>query len=157
MFIGAKTVDCSGEGKNKCMMVKNSPEKNWEFFYDQIEGFKHEQGFEYQLLIEIVDLPEESKDGAFVKYVLKRVISKTVILHLFCISDSISILITITIVCKSNRAFHFQESLLYSINIEATQSVNIVLLSEISRSIKIFKIFISKELERFRTNLFGNF
>ena len=77
MFVGAKTVDCSGEGKNKCMMVKNSPEKNWEFFYDQIEGFKHEQGFEYQLLIEIVDLPEESKDGAFVKYVLKRIISKT--------------------------------------------------------------------------------
>ena len=77
MFVGAKTVDCSGVGKDKCMMVKNSPEKNWEFFYDQIEGFKHEQGFEYQLLIEIVDLPEESKDGALVKYVLKRVISKT--------------------------------------------------------------------------------
>ena len=77
MFVGAKTVDCSGVGKDKCMMVKNSPEKNWEFFYDQIEGFKHEQGFEYQLLIEIVDLPEESKDGSLVKYVLKRVISKT--------------------------------------------------------------------------------
>lgn len=76
IFVWAKTVDCSGEGKNKCMMVKNSPEKNWELFYDQIEGFKHEQGFEYQLLIEIVDLPEESKDGALIKYVLRRVISK---------------------------------------------------------------------------------
>ncbi len=77
MFVGAKTVDCTGDGKSKCMMVKNSPEKNWEFFYDQIEGFKHEQGFEYQLLIEIVDLPEESKEGSFVKYILKRIISKT--------------------------------------------------------------------------------
>lgn len=35
---GAKTVDCSGDGTNKCMMVKNSPEKNWEIFYDQIKG-----------------------------------------------------------------------------------------------------------------------
>jgi heat shock protein HslJ len=79
LFIGAKTVDCSGEGKNKCMMVKNSPEKNWEFFYDQIEGFKHEQGYEYQLLIEIVDVPEGLEDGSLFKYVLKRVISKTAI------------------------------------------------------------------------------
>lgn len=76
MFIGAKTVDCSGDGKYKCMMVKDAPEKNWEFFYDSIEGFRHEQGFEYQILIEIVNLPQESKDGAFVKYILRRVISK---------------------------------------------------------------------------------
>jgi heat shock protein HslJ len=79
LFIGAKTVDCSGDGKSKCMMVKNSPEKNWEYFYDQIEGFKHEQGFEYQLLIEIVDVPEGLEDGTLFKYVLKRVISKTAI------------------------------------------------------------------------------
>jgi heat shock protein HslJ len=75
LFIGAKIVDCSGEGKSKCMMVKNSPEKNWEYFYDQIEGFKHDQGFEYQLLIEIVDVPEGLADGSLFKYVLKRVIS----------------------------------------------------------------------------------
>ncbi len=79
LFIGAKTVDCSGEGKFKCMMAKNSPEKNWEYFYDQIEGFKHEQGFEYQLLIEIVDVPEGLADGSMFKYVLKRIISKTAI------------------------------------------------------------------------------
>lgn len=41
LFIGAIIVDCSGAGKSKCMMVKNSPEKNWEYFYDVIEGFKH--------------------------------------------------------------------------------------------------------------------
>jgi heat shock protein HslJ len=79
LFIGAKTVDCSGDGKSKCMMVKNSPEKTWEYFYDQIEGFKHEQGYEYQLLIEIVDVPEGLDDGTLFKYVLKRVISKTAI------------------------------------------------------------------------------
>lgn len=77
LFIGAKTVDCSGEGKSKCMMVKSSPEKNWEYFYDSIEGFKHEQGFEYQLLVEIVDVPEGLADGSLFKYILKRVISKT--------------------------------------------------------------------------------
>lgn len=76
LFVGAKTVDCTGDGKGKCMMVKNSPEKSWEYFYDQIEGFKHEQGYEYQLLIEIVDVPEGLEDGSFVKYVLKKVISK---------------------------------------------------------------------------------
>jgi heat shock protein HslJ len=79
LIIGAKIVDCSGEGKSKCMMAKNSPEKNWEYFYDQIEGFKHEQGFEYQLLIEIVDVPEGLADGSIFKYVLKRIISKTAI------------------------------------------------------------------------------
>ena len=47
LFIGAIIVDCSNTGKSKCMMVKNSPDKNWEYFYDVIEGFKHEQGFEY--------------------------------------------------------------------------------------------------------------
>jgi heat shock protein HslJ len=79
LFIGAKTVDCSGDGKNKCMMVKNSPEKSWEYFNDKIEGFKHEQGFEYQLLIEIVDVPEGLEDGSTFKYVLKKIISKTAI------------------------------------------------------------------------------
>lgn len=32
LFIGAKTVDCSGGGRSKCMMANNSPEKNWEYF-----------------------------------------------------------------------------------------------------------------------------
>lgn len=76
LFIASKSVDCSGEGKNKCLLVKNSPEKTWEYFYDQIEGFKYVPGYEYQLLVEIVDIPEGSADGILFKYVLKRVISK---------------------------------------------------------------------------------
>lgn len=79
LFIGAKTVDCLGDGKSKCMMVKNSPEKNWEYFYDEIEGFSHEQGFEYQLLIEIVDIPDGLVNASNFKYVLRRMISKTAI------------------------------------------------------------------------------
>lgn len=76
LFVGATTVNCSDDGKEKCMMVKNSPEKNWEFFHDQIEGFEHEKGYEYQLLIEIVNFTEDLEEDSSIKYILKKVISK---------------------------------------------------------------------------------
>jgi heat shock protein HslJ len=77
LFVAARMVDCRGDGKEKCFLVKSSPEKSWEYFSESIEGFDHESGFEYQILVEIADLPDETADGFSTKYVLRRVIAKT--------------------------------------------------------------------------------
>jgi hypothetical protein len=40
--IGAELADCEGVGPRKCMVVYG------QFFYETIEGFRHEPGFRYR-------------------------------------------------------------------------------------------------------------
>ena len=45
IYIGPILADCEGEGPQKCMLVKESPDEKYTYFYDQIEGFEVEDGF----------------------------------------------------------------------------------------------------------------
>ena len=58
------------------MLVKESPEDDWTYFYDQIEGFDYEEGFTYELLINEVPVSNPAADASSIRYQLKEIISK---------------------------------------------------------------------------------
>lgn len=78
IFIAAETKDCdAGVMRKECLQVKyDTAARNWELFYEPIEGFKHEKGYEYELIVldERVDNPPA--DGSSIRYKLVKEIAK---------------------------------------------------------------------------------
>jgi len=77
MFVGSELVDCEGEGPQQCMLVKENLNDEYSLFYDQIEGFDFEEGFEYELRVieEPVDNPPAG--GSSIRWILVEVVGKS--------------------------------------------------------------------------------
>lgn len=52
MDVGSELVDCHGFVAQQCLRVSMGPGSPWVLFYDRIEGFDFEPGFEYTLRVE---------------------------------------------------------------------------------------------------------
>ena len=76
LIVADHLTDCVGVGPQTCMLVKESPEDSWTYFYDQIEGFEYEEGFTYELLINEVPVSNPAADASSIRYELKELISK---------------------------------------------------------------------------------
>ncbi|MEL4456619.1 DUF4377 domain-containing protein [Lutimonas vermicola] len=68
--------NCIGVGPQSCMLVKENPEDEWTFFYDQIEGFEYEEGYTYELLVNEIPVENPAADASSIRYKLKNIISK---------------------------------------------------------------------------------
>lgn len=77
MFIGPERVDCEGEGPQKCYLYKENPEDDWLLFYSEIEGFRFEEGFEYELRVAEIPVENPPAGGSSIEYVLVEEVSKT--------------------------------------------------------------------------------
>ena len=77
MWIGPDRVDCVGVGPLKCLLVKESEDTDWEFFYDGIEGFTYVEGVSYVLDVEITQVKDPPADGSSLYYRLVRVVEAT--------------------------------------------------------------------------------
>ena len=77
VYIAAHKAACQGEAPQQCLLVKEKPESDWTNFYDTIEGFTHEDGYEYKLEVEITKIENPPADGSSLKYTLKKILSKT--------------------------------------------------------------------------------
>ena len=66
-----------GVGPMECMQVKEDPDGDYTFFYQQIEGFEFEPGYEYELLVQVDQVENPPADGSSLKYTLIEVVSKT--------------------------------------------------------------------------------
>ncbi|MEA5511637.1 META and DUF4377 domain-containing protein [Crocosphaera sp. UHCC 0190] len=51
VYISPETVDCIGVAPKKCLQIKETPGDNWTLFYESIEGFTYEPGYNYQVRI----------------------------------------------------------------------------------------------------------
>ncbi len=79
VYVGPQLVDCVGVAPQQCMQVKEDPQADYTLFYDQIEGFEFEEGYEYELRIkeEVVENPPA--DASSRKWTLVEVVSKTAV------------------------------------------------------------------------------
>ncbi|HNV01603.1 MAG TPA: DUF4377 domain-containing protein [archaeon] len=68
--IGPKLIDCQGVGPMKCMVVNGGN------FYNQIEGFTFEEGYNYTISVTTDKIENPPADGSSIKYTLIKVISK---------------------------------------------------------------------------------
>lgn len=76
LYVGDHLVDCTGVAEQKCMLVRENPEDDWSYFYDSIEGFEYEEGYDYAIRVEVLTVDNPPADGSSLKYVFKEMISK---------------------------------------------------------------------------------
>ncbi|MEN9919126.1 MAG: hypothetical protein RL662_1562 [Bacteroidota bacterium] len=77
LVIASEKADCIGVSPTTCMQIKVEGQSSWRFFYDEIEGFNYEPGYEYVLQVEKRNIPNPPADRSSFQYVLVKEISKT--------------------------------------------------------------------------------
>ena len=76
IFVNSKLVDCVGLAPQKCIMIRDSTDSEWMYFYNTIEGFEFEEGYEYELLVKITDIDNPPTDSSSLRYELIDMVSK---------------------------------------------------------------------------------
>ncbi|WP_378186106.1 DUF4377 domain-containing protein [Aquimarina sp. W85] len=76
IFIADHYADCMGVGPQKCMLIKERLHDEWTLFYDQIEGFNYQEGFSYEIEVEINTIKNPPADGSTLTYVLSKILNK---------------------------------------------------------------------------------
>ncbi len=77
IYVGPELVDCTGETAQQCMQVKESPDAEWTLYYDQIEGFTYEPGYDYQLVVREEAVENPPAGASATRWVLVNEVSKT--------------------------------------------------------------------------------
>lgn len=70
IFVGPVLVDCEGEGPQKCMLVRDDPQAEYTLFYDQIEGFDYQEGYEYELKVQVDQVADPPPGASALKWTL---------------------------------------------------------------------------------------
>ncbi|HLV34403.1 MAG TPA: META domain-containing protein [Spirillospora sp.] len=76
LFVGPVRVDCEGAAPQQCLLVKEVADGEYQLFYDVIEGFDHEAGFEYELRVEAEAVENPPADASDRVWRLVEVVSK---------------------------------------------------------------------------------
>jgi hypothetical protein len=76
LYVAPYTRTCQGMYEMQCMLVRESREGEWLNFYDQIQGFTYEPGYEYVLLVGSREVPNPPADASSREYWLIQTIEK---------------------------------------------------------------------------------
>lgn len=76
LYIGPELADCVGVGPMQCMMVKENPDDEYQFFYSEIEGFTFEPGYTYVVRVRVEPVANAPADVSNLKYTLIEVVSQ---------------------------------------------------------------------------------
>lgn len=77
LTIASETKECSaGIAKMQCMLVKKDNTAEWQYFYNHIEGFTYEPGYEYEIIVSKSKIENPPADASSIEYKLVKVISK---------------------------------------------------------------------------------
>jgi len=77
VYVGPKMVECTGESPQMCLLVKENPNDEYTYFYDQIEGFDYEEGYEYVIRVKEETVDNPPAGGSSIRWILIDVVSKT--------------------------------------------------------------------------------
>lgn len=75
-WVSAKTRTCYGVIEQECMLVKKKADAEWNNFYDQIEGFTYQPGFNYRLRIGVTPIEQPMADQSNKRYTLLDILEK---------------------------------------------------------------------------------
>ncbi|HST59082.1 MAG TPA: DUF4377 domain-containing protein [Longimicrobium sp.] len=75
-YVAPFTRECTGEMVMQCMLVKETPAGEWENFYDTIEGFTYEPGYDYVLRVGWREVSNPPADGSSRAYWLIETVEK---------------------------------------------------------------------------------
>lgn len=75
--IDAQRAKCEGVMTMQCLLVKKPGDKDFNLFYDTIDGFDYQEGFVYTIWVNMgAFTPQTPADGSSIKYKLVKVVSK---------------------------------------------------------------------------------
>ena len=69
-------VPCQGESVQLCYLVKTQGQNDWEYFYDDIQGFDYEWGHVYTLEVNKTTIENPPQDGSSIAIKLVKVLKK---------------------------------------------------------------------------------
>ena len=76
LTVASEQGNCVGVTPMKCLLIKKEGKTEWEFFYNKIEGFDYEPGYEYILEVKVENVENPAADQSSLKYILVKEISK---------------------------------------------------------------------------------
>ncbi|WP_316842337.1 META domain-containing protein [Pedobacter gandavensis] len=76
LMVKEDRASCTGVAPMNCLQVKYKNSKNWEMFYSEIQGFKHQEGYRYTLSVIRTKRKNVPADASAYIYKLKKVIKK---------------------------------------------------------------------------------
>jgi hypothetical protein len=76
LFVSSQPMLCSGVGTQWCLRVREKQDGEWQLFYETIEGFMYEEGFQYEILVRKIAVPNPPADGAAWRYLLVKEVKK---------------------------------------------------------------------------------
>ncbi len=68
---------CDGVAPMLCLQVKDTPDGDWTYFYDSIEGFSYEPGFAYELTVRMEDVENPPADASSIQWILVEEVAKS--------------------------------------------------------------------------------
>jgi len=77
LYVGPERVSCEGEGPQQCYQVKETPNAEWQLFYNEIEGFEWDPGYLFELRVNVYQVENPPAGGSSLRYELVEVVSKT--------------------------------------------------------------------------------
>lgn len=76
-------VPCQGESVQLCYLVKTQGQNDWEYFYDEIQGFDYEWGHVYTLEVNKTTIDNPPQDGSSIAIKLVKVLKKEAVTEHF--------------------------------------------------------------------------
>ncbi|MCA9869300.1 MAG: META domain-containing protein [Anaerolineae bacterium] len=77
LYVGPNREPCVGVAPQICYQVKDTPDGEYTLFYDEIDGFEYEPGYDYELTVEKTTVPNPPADASAFQYTLVEVVNKT--------------------------------------------------------------------------------
>lgn len=76
-------VPCQGESVQLCYLVKTPGQADWEYCYDEIQGFEYEWGYVYTLEVNKTTIDNPPQDGSSIAIRLVKVLKKEAVAESF--------------------------------------------------------------------------
>ena len=76
VIVANHKVNCTGVAPQMCYLIKLNEEDEWQNYYNDIEEFDYEEGYEYRIKVKADRVSNSYKDASDLKYSLIEVISK---------------------------------------------------------------------------------
>jgi len=74
LWIKPDLVECEGVAPQQCLQIATSADGPYEFFYDSIEGYEHEEGTSAVIDVTIEEIDEPPADASSLRYTLVDVV-----------------------------------------------------------------------------------
>lgn len=76
LYVGPELADCVGVGPQQCLLVKENPDDEYQYFYSSIAGFEYEPGYTYELRVLVEPVENAPADASSLQYTLIEVVSQ---------------------------------------------------------------------------------